>query len=443
MVEPALAKRCVLPVVRRHAEDAAVLWTQLEAPERADHLPARQALDFGEYLLGHLQGLQIAGPPGFELCLEALRRWRKPGEVFAALRTALSLHDGHERDEACAEVFQVVRETPALLLRGAISALAWEPCDNASAWCSHAQASQDPVLRVAALRASARRELPVPGWADHLRHARAEVRAAGCRCAPLQALPALETLSDDPDLPVRAEATLAWARLVPHDERSAEDAALAASRLWRCVSALLAQLAQASGWTRLQVERRLSRWMRHLAWLVPLGHTGIPQLLQQMPMRLALDFVLHHGDADQLPFVLQALHHPEQARWAGWVWQCLTGVDLQAASLILPDPELDLDAPLSQIQHDADRGLPLPDPSALAAHPASQLRLPQGHWLLMGHPGSAPLLRALLDPAANQTQALRAVAAHALAQLHPGYALNLHASPTSQAAALCRMGLQA
>ena len=110
---------------------------------------------------------------------------------------------------------------------------------------------------------------------------------------------------------------------------------------------------------------------------------------------------------------------------------------------ILPDPELDLDAPLSQIQHDADRGLPLPGPSALAAHPASQLRLPQGQWLLMGHPGSAPRLRALLDPDANQAQALRAVAAHALAQLHPGYALNLRASPTSQTAALCRMGLQA
>jgi hypothetical protein len=155
----------------------------------------------------------------------------------------------------------------------------------------------------------------------------------------------LHALRIDTDLAVRAESALAWTRLVPPQDRHGKDATTAASLLWRCLDEQLNVLARATGWNRLQAQRRLSRWLRHLAWLAPLGHPGVPQLLTRLPLRQALSFVLDHGDAALLPFVLHALSDAQQARWAGWVWRCcMTGVDLQADGLALPNPAVNLDA---------------------------------------------------------------------------------------------------
>jgi hypothetical protein len=137
------------------------------------------------------------------------------------------------------------------------------------------------------------------------------------------------------------------------------------------------------------------------------------------------------------------MQHVDHARWAGWVWQCLTGVDLRRSQLAQPDPPVDLDGPLTAAQADADHGLALPDAPAVAAHPASSLRLATGQRLLMGQPVHAHALRDLLAPGANRPQALRHVAAYALAQLHPQHRLNLRADPDVQQAVLARMGLDA
>jgi hypothetical protein len=436
----------VLTVLWRHTQDAAFYWQQLDSSLTEPGRRAERLLHFSRLLAAHLEGLEAAGSAGLAATREALTRWRKPGEAFAAARAAIALPIGPEQSEALDAVLAAVARLPDLLLRGLISALAWAPSAQAVPWLRQALSSGDVVQRVASLRAHALRDLPVPDWLQQAQHASPFVRAAACRCAPQQALPLLtSSLAADADLMVRAESVLAWARLVPLAERSVEGATEAASLLWRCVAEQLAVLAAATGWNRLQAQRRLARWLRHLAWLAPLGHPGVPQLLAQLPPRLALDFVLHHGDPVQLALVLSTLNHPHQARWAGWVWQCLTGVNIAATGLALPDPPVDLDAPLTTAQHDADHGLPLPDPAAVSAHPASRISavcLPAGQRLLMGQPVEAHALRALLDPAADQPQALRFVAAHALAQLHPAYALNLRASPEVQAAQLSRMGVQ-
>ena len=106
-----------------------------------------------------------------------------------------------------------------------------------------------------------------------------------------------------------------------------------------------------------------------------------------------------------------------------------------------PDSPAELDAPLTQAQHDADHGLPLPNAAAVAGHPASALRLEPGRRLLAGQAISPETLCALLDPCADQPQALRAVAAHALAQLSESDAFNMRASPETQTSMLARMGL--
>lgn len=432
--------RVVLPLLHRHLDDAVFYWGQLQEPATADHLQALHALDFAEFLDANLEGLRIAAEKGAQLSLDALKRFRKSGEAFVAMHCALAAPVVGEQISACEAVFDLVARAPDLLLRGAISALAWAEQAQAEPWL--AQALQDePVRRVAALRAHALRGLTVPGWSQQIRHESSFVRSAACRSAPMEALKDLLALRTDPDLVVRAESVLAWARLVPLSERSADAVAQAAGLLWHCVVEQQRLLSAATGWHRLQAQRRLARWLRHLAWLAPLGHPGVQQLLAQLPPRLGLTFVLHHGDAAHLGFVLRALHQPESARWALWVWRCLTGVDPQAAGLTLPDRQPDLDAPLTTTQLDADHGLPLPDVAAVMAHSASHIALSAGQRLLMGQPVQPQVLRALLDPASNQPQALRFVASHALEQLLPAYALNLRASPAGQAAQLARMGI--
>jgi hypothetical protein len=446
-MDPAAARPAfgpVVPVVRLHVQDAAQLWTMLGDVDTATHLRARRAAELAQVLDAHLEGLDVAGKAAHPLALEELARWRKPGEAFVASYGALLLPQGPDREAAMAAVLQCVARLPDLLLRGFVSALAWVPADQAEPWLANALMSDDAVWRVAALRACALRGLPAGPWDHHAAHGSAHVRAAACRAAGPEQLDALHGLRGDADRAVRAESVLAWARLVAHDARDPEDLTAAASLLWRCVVEQLGVLASATGWNRLQAQRRLARWLRQLAGLAPVGHPGVPQLLGQLPLRQSLAFVLHHGDVAMMPFLLRALSDPQQARWAGWIWQCLTGVDLRAAGLVQAEPPIDseaLDAPLTHARQDADLGLPLPQPAAIAAHPASAVRLAPGQRQLMGQPVQEQALRAMLDPAVDLPQALRAVAAHALGQLHPALALNLRASIDVQAAQLASLGL--
>ncbi|WAC70742.1 hypothetical protein OU995_14030 [Roseateles sp. SL47] len=409
-------------------------------------LRAFRVQQFGELLKAHLDGLREAKAVGASKTLEALVRWRKPGEAFAAMYASLLLPSGSEvqaeaRTAAIERVLQVVRKFPELLLRGVISALAWAPWPPVESWLLNALVGSDAVDRVAALRAYALIGEPVPQWLVHARHANPHVRAAACRAASLEHLEALELLAADPDLAVRAEAALAWARLVPSADRGIPATTQAASRLWQCVNTQLKHLDTTTGWDRVQAQRRLDRWLRHLAWLAPLGHPGIPQLVALLPTRLALNLLLHHGDAALMPSVLTAMGSAEEARLAGWVWQCMTGVDLAGSGLTLPSPAVDLNAALSPAQQDADHGLPLPNLDAIAAHPATHRRLQPGERMLQGQALHPHRLRELLDPASNKPQALRALAAQALAQLYPDYALNLRASPEAQSVMLARMGV--
>lgn len=427
-------------LVRRHAEDSAFYWQLLSSASEATEIAARRATHFAQTLALHLEGLELAAEAGRSVALDSLQRWRKPGEVFAALHTALVLPPGPDQSAAIQSVFAVVARSPDALLRGAISALAWVEPAHVYPWMTQALHA-DPVARVASLRAHALRAMDVPDWSQQIKHDSPFVRASACRAAPPGALSALESLRTDADLAVRAESVLAWMRLVPCHERSASAATQAASLLWRCVAEQLQWIGQATGWHRMQAQRRLTRWLRHLAWLAPLGHRGVDQLLTQLPTRLALNFVLHHGDQRHLAFVVQAMRQPESARWALWIWRCLTGVDPQAAGLTVADAPVDLDAPLTAAQQDADHGLPMPNPVAVSAHPATLGTTTGDQRCLMGQPIEPRSLRTLLDPSANQPQALRFAAAHALEQLLPDYALNLRASPAVQAGQLTRMGI--
>jgi hypothetical protein len=425
----------IAPLVRRHVEDAAFYWLQLDGSLAAVQLNASHAKHFSGLLAAHLDGVALSGDIGLNLALSALQRWKKPGEAFVAMWAALVAHD----EQAQARVMQVVMTQPDLMLRGVVAALAAAPEQNAVSWVAQARAGGEPVHLVAALRAGALRAWPIADWVGMVAHANAHVRAAACRCAKTTHLASLEPLLADADLAVRAEAAIRQAQLLGLAKAgmaSTPQTLQAASVLWQCVAAQATVASTATGWNKTLSQRRLNRWLRHLAWMAPLGHPHIATLLAHLPLRSALTFTLAHGDPAHLPFVVKALQDPQQARWAGWVWQTLTGIDLQHNGLTLPNPPADPSIGLTRAQQDADQGLPLPHPAAIAAHPANPLKpanpSAQAARMLMGQAVNMSNLAKLLSMQTDAPQALRAVAAHALSWLQPQAPINLRASASIQ-----------
>ena len=417
------------PLVSRHAADAAFYWLQLDQSVGSFQLTPTRLRLFNSRLDAHLEGLAIAGAEGVRPAFAALERWKKPGEAFVCTW----LVSQHPDEAALGRLASHLKEQPDTLLRGAISALAWLP-DNAarpliSQW-SQPQASA--VLQVAALRATALRApdtigalaLPLP---EYLASPVPYVRAAACRVLckqpPESAAPMLRGALKDDDMAVRAEAAIALSTMPDADDAGAV--------LWHCVAAQAAIHAQATGWYRMQAMRRLNRWTRYLAWLAPLGHPDLPALFEHLPPRVGLTFALYHGDSAHLSRVLAALADPETTRYAGWVWQSLTGIDLETTGLTLPEPDkVPTRGPITDAQMDADNGLPLPDAAAIVRHPVDTVA---GKRCLLGRELTAAEAIRLLPEA---PQAIRSVAALSLRTTLPRLAPNIRASMRVQQAQL-------
>jgi hypothetical protein len=433
------------PLVRRHAEDAAFYWQYIDTSRSSVHLSWQKFEHFDRMLDAHLEGLQVAGSVGLSTTLAALDRWKKAGEAFAGSWVAMQAGDV----AGLAQVMSIVRAQPDTLLRGVASALARLPLPRAldilRQWSSE---PSDPVATVAVLRAVAligspalpALSLPLAHW---LAHPVPFVRAAACRAAaatgsaaPWQHEPMASQARDtaaalvqalgDSDHAVRAEAAIALGNLTAHRSQ-------ALAVLWRCVVAQAAHAQQATGWFRQQANRRLDRWLRHLACLVPMRHPDVQGLYAFLPSRAGLCFALHHGDPAHLHYVTSRIAHPDDARYAGWVWQTLTGVDLVAHDLVAQGqevPETDLSGPVTAGRLDADSGLPLPDLLAVQnTQRALRFEANANLRLLCGRPATDAWLMELLQHA---TQPVRAIAAHALRHRVPGAGLSVRGPAESQ-----------
>lgn len=431
----------ISPIVARHVEDAAFYWTTLDRPAEATHLGARRAWHFSQLLEANLEGLRLNMPRAFDLALDGLDRWGKAGETFVAMYCAL-LGDADAAPARIERVLRTVRQRPDAVLRGAASALAWADAADAQAWLDKAWTSDHPVDLVLALRARALRAETPESAVLLLQHEDAHVRAAACRAVGPARPGLLRPLFEDASGPVRAEAVIAWNAGTPAESRAPDVVARLSGLLWQCVVEQADVLAAATGWHRVPARRRLDRWLRELAAIVPIGHPESGRLVARLPVRQGLNFSLLHGDPALLDFVVNAMRDPSQARWAGWVWQCLTAVDLTGEGLTAEEPPLDLDAPMTAARADADAGLPLPDAALVGAHPASRHAWPSGQRLLLARTVHPHLLREILDPTRDHAQALRFVAADALSRLHPEYAVDLRATPRHQVRQLRRIGLE-
>lgn len=418
----------VPPMLAQHAQDAAFYWLLRDTSSASPHLTLEKLTHIETMLTAHLDGLLIAGAAGMSPAETALARWRGAGEMFVCFYLAASSHQHGSAEKLLAQVEQ----RTDTLLRGLISAIASLPSNLAQQWIAHCSASNSPALQVAALRAcallgpSALAGLAIP-LANFITSPSEYVRTAACRAAGNlgvareDAFAILQKALGDEHLCVRAEASIALAR---HGQPQAME-------LWRCVGSQALIHEQASGWYRQQAERRLLRWTRHLACQLPQANPQMMQLLTRLPARVSLCCVLQHADPQYLGYVLQHLDTPDTRRYAAWVWQCMTGHNLAANGLTLPEPPPAAGAAgaqrnISQDQIDSDNGMPLPNAAAIRAFPAPA---PQQGKLVCGQSlNTASALRLLEDA----PQAVRSIAATHLLYAYPRFPILLRGSVQQQ-----------
>jgi hypothetical protein len=174
------------------------------------------------------------------------------------------------------------------------------------------------------------------------------LRAAACRLLPQWDESQLLSLLQDTEPRVRAEAAMGLMQTLHRNAQAADPRARittaqredlqsqAAGALWLVTHEASQNLSTLAGLPRTQAQHRLMRWLCHLGLVAPMGHAGIAKLLALLPPRLALWFVLHHGDGHYLPWVVQCMNDPEVSRLAGWVWSVMTGASLHQRGLALP-----------------------------------------------------------------------------------------------------------
>jgi uncharacterized protein (TIGR02270 family) len=431
------------PLIRRHAEDAAFYWLQHDASAYSPRLNLAGLERFTHLLAAHLEGIEVAGDAGWQPCLVAFQKWKQTGEAFVCAYTALHHNDPAQLDA----VMQEVIARPDELLRAVISALAWVPraraLETITTWSKSESA---PVKQVAALRAAALIALDAQAsLAQPLAHffssTDAHVRSAACRSAAVLGQPSatealLRTALQDPELAVRAEAAITLGKhAYTLGQQNTPAAIKVADTLWHAIVAQVDLHNAATGWYHKQSLRRLNRWVQHLAWQVPMGNADLAALLAFMPPRVALRFVAYHGDPAHLPFVVAQMSDAQTARYAGWVWQTITGVDLQTAGMALAESELLDSAPIvTHARLDADVGMALPNAQAISRYAITALG--NGKRYLLGQQLTLAHMLNVLEVA---PQALRSIAAMHLHLNHPEANIALRSPAQIQMHALSAM----
>ncbi|MBF5005299.1 hypothetical protein [Diaphorobacter caeni] len=394
-------------LVERHVGDAAFYWQQHDKSGHSPLLTLGDLRAFDRILQAHLDGIEVSHSQGRREALQALQRWRGPGEMFVCASLAFR-RTPQEASKYWTEIASVLKTDPQRMLRGLISALLWGGPESAAPWLTYFTQTNQPVeWQVAAWRAIARNR-SLAGISELPRRFEATItsenphlRAAAIRAAAyMNQVVNLDSVMRQND-PI---ATVEAAIFSFQQNGGSRESALQA--LWHRVWQSLERLPTLTGAFKTIAIHRLIRWVRHLALATPRGHGDINRLLGFLPSRLGLAFVLHHGDSQLLPWVKSQLGNPECARLAGWTWSAMTGVDLEQQNLAF-DPAAYDDA-IAMPTDDLDPGLLLPNPAAIDQYPVSTSR--QG-LQIVGRPISA---RVLTDVLLQAPQGLRWIAAQRL-----------------------------
>lgn len=298
----------VIPhIIDQHAEEAAFLWLLRHAAVDAPHYDLKDLSNLDESVEAHIDGLRIAGDYGWDICEKNLE-FKEAGEVFAAAVLALE-GDSAERLQTVYRVVESELET----VTGMISALGWVDPAELTGKVSGLLASADPLWRRVGIAACAIHRVDPKSHlnsaiddADSQLQVRA-LRAAG-EIGRLDLLPNLLKKSGHENVAIRFWA--AWSSLLLGDRKQAvatlQEIALADTPL---------QLMAVSYAVRVLNVQTVKKLLGKLAQ-------------QDNSLRLGIIGAGMCGDPVYLPWLVQQMENPEQARVAGEAFSLITGIDI-------------------------------------------------------------------------------------------------------------------
>ena len=336
-------------VLETHAEDAAILWLQRDRAVDAPHFNPRLLERLEERLEAHVDGLRVAGEPGWAVAQAALARYGEPGEVFAAAVLALE-----GRQPARIEAVLAAAASQPAAARALVSAMGWIGARHLQGTVAGLMADPRPERRTLGVAAcSVHRVDPGSRLVELLLDA-PPVRARALRLAgELGRADLARGVADaagdaDPAVSFRA----AWAAGLLGERRTAIPA------LQREVEAAGRFRAEA-----LQLVLRIMDRAAAMAWLRDLGR--VPS-----QARVLVEAAGILGDPGLVPWLLRCMEDPALARAAGESFAMITGADLA-----LEDLDGDAPAGLSfgpnddpadpDVALDPDEDLPWPDPALI------------------------------------------------------------------------------
>lgn len=409
----------IAEIVSQHAEEAAFLWLLRSNAIRQPHYALKDLAKLDDRVEAHLDGLRVAGEPGWELCKAALGN-EEAGEVFAA--SVMAFESGVEsRVQA---VLDVVTATPELV-HGMISALGWITFEHASPHIQRFLTSQLHLYR----------RIGMAGCAVH-------------RVDPGQVLTQAVTSRN---LTLRARALKAVGELGRKDLLGAlrenlkvEDGQV---RYWAAWSgALLGEHATVPVLRQLvenghpKREQACATALRQMsieqgqAWLKTLANN--PSTL-----RLAVQAAGIMGDPANIPWLVQQMANPIVARVAGESFTSITGIDLDYDDLDADKPEGFEAGPTENpedenVEMDADEDLPWPNPQLIEKWwSIHRVEFTSGTRYLLGKPMAIDSLKEVLK---NGKQRRRRAASIELAMRQSGQPLfNCSAPGFRQQTLLC------
>ena len=362
-------------IISQHAEEAAFLWLLRDAAVNEPHYTRQDLADLDERINAHLDGLQIAGEPGWRMCLEQLEH-EEPGEVFAATWLALALGEDAYIDRVLS-----IAVGSAELARSATSALAWLDWPAAEQHARQLLMSEDPM----------RKRIGLGAMAIHRQDPGRE----------------LETAVASDFAPLRSRALRAVGELGRADLQKQCEANFdqddSGCRFWAAHSAALLGSAEAGSRLRLIAESN-SPWAERAAELAVrtapdaaldwIGHL----IRNEDRQRVACIAVGALGDPQCVPWLMEMMAVPSTARRAGEAFTSLTGIDLADEKLERDWPDgyesgPSEDALDENVDVDPDENLPWPDHESVGARWAAHgEQFIEGKRYFLGQPiGDAKL----------------------------------------------------
>lgn len=393
-------------IIDQHAEEAAFLWLLRDNAVTEAHYDLKHLQDLENRIEAHIDGLRIAGHEGWKRSVENLKQFKESGEMFTAATLAFESTD----PEILTTLYALAEASPGTE-RGLISALGWVKPQHLKGKVSGLLASADPFWRRIGIAACAIHRVD-PGQLlntaiqdkDSALCCRAIKAAGELGRSDLEHLIAYYLKSDDSEVRFWSAWTLTL--LGNRDEAP------------KVLQTFLLQNALYAFKAAQLVFRT--------------GHADNNKYLlgalagQQNSLRLAIQGSGISGDATYIPWLIQQMETPEQARVAGEAFSLMTGIDLAYDDLDTDQPEDFYAGPTESPEDedttlDPDENLPWPDVNLIQQWwQQHHSRFSTSQRYLMGEPVSEAQCKDVLK---NGMQRQREAAALELALITPSAAL--------------------